>query len=69
MATDQAGRAIKVGKQPSNLAVTRDGKTVYVVDSNPFGASGSVIPIRVVSNRPGKPVKVGRLPFGIAIDP
>ena len=63
------GRAIKVGKQPTNLAITRDGKTVYVVDSNPFGASGSVIPIRVVSNRPGKPVKVGRFPFGIAIDP
>jgi DNA-binding beta-propeller fold protein YncE len=55
--------------QPSNLAITRDGRTVYVVDSNPFGASGSVIPIRVVGNSPGKPVKVGRFPFGIAIDP
>jgi DNA-binding beta-propeller fold protein YncE len=62
------------------LAVSPDGTTVYVVDSNLFGgldqgvpctrspcAPGRVIPIRVAANSAGTPIKVGRFPVAIAI--
>lgn len=63
------GKAIRAGTAPAELAITPDSKTVYVVDSNPLGASGSVIPIRVATNTVGKPITVGRFPFDIAIAP
>ena len=69
VATGTAGQAIKVAKSPSYLAITPDGTTVYVVDSNPFGAYGSVTPIRIATGTAGKPITVGRFPLGIAITP
>ena len=57
------------GASATAIAITPDGTTVYVVDSNPFGAYGSVTPIRVATGTPDKPIKVGRFPLGIAIAP
>jgi len=76
----RAEPAIAAGKVPTRLAVSPDGKTVYVLDSNPFGGlspgvlfrrspfgRGRVIPIRVATNTPEGPIKVGRFPIAIAI--
>ena len=52
-ATDTAEKPIKVGCRPLAIAVTPDGKTVYVATQ-----SGAVTPIATATDRPGKPVKV-----------
>jgi|GEM_PF-1014489 len=80
LADGWAEPAIAAGKIPTRLAVSPDGTTVYVLDSNIFGglgpglrsgrppfAPGQVIPIHVATNSPGRPIKVGRLPVAIAI--
>ena len=72
--------AMAAGKIPTDLAVSPDGTTVYVLDSNIFGGLGpgmlsgkspfglgQVIPIHVPTNSTGKPIKVGRLPIAIAV--
>jgi YVTN family beta-propeller protein len=37
------------------MAITPDGKTVYVVNEN----SGTVTPVRTATNTPGKAIRVG----------
>jgi DNA-binding beta-propeller fold protein YncE len=78
LADGRAESAIPDGKIATRLAVSPDGTTVYLLDSNIFGglpctrppcASGRVIPIRVATNSAGKPIKVGRWPIAIAIAP
>ena len=82
LADGRAGPAIAAGKIPARLAISPDGATVYALDSNIFGGLGpgmppgrpsfgigQVIPIRVATNSPGRPIKVGRLPVAIAIAP
>jgi YVTN family beta-propeller protein len=64
LATNKAGKPIKVsGKpkammffgQPMAIAITPDGTTAYVAN----GATGTVTPIDLATNTPGKPVKIG----------
>ena len=64
-ATGTAGRPIKVGFRPWAIAITPDGKTAYVVNSE----TSTVTPISTATNRPGKPIKVGITPVAIAIAP
>ena len=55
-ATNTPGKPIKVGGQPySAIAITPDGKTVYVANTG----TNTVTPISTATNTPGKPIKVG----------
>ena len=65
IATGKAGPAITVGTDPEKIAITPDGRTVYVTD---FG-SGTVTPISTATNKAGPAITVGKGPFGIAITP
>ncbi|MGO9162478.1 MAG: YncE family protein [Streptosporangiaceae bacterium] len=64
-ATNTPGKPIKVGRFPLEIAITPDGRTVYVL--NHF--SDTVTPIATATNTPGKPIKVGKAPYMIAITP
>ncbi len=65
LVTGLAGCGARVAVSPESAALATRPATVYVTD---FG-SGTVTPILVSGDKRGKPVKVGRFPFGIAIDP
>ncbi len=60
----EVGDPIAVGSQPHGIAVTPDGKTVYVTHSG-----GTVTPIDVASNTAGDPIVVGSTPFRVAVAP
>ena len=51
------------------LAITPNGKTVYVVSVPENGAPGMVTPISVATNTAGKGVQVGGTPAGIVVTP
>jgi YVTN family beta-propeller protein len=51
--------------QPDGIAVTPDGRTVYVANIG----SGTVTPIDAATNTPGEPVEVGVRPRAIVITP
>jgi YVTN family beta-propeller protein len=70
-ATDTAGQAIKVGAQPSAIAITPDGRTAYVVNTSDQAGlkDGTVTPITTATDQPGKPITVGIEPDAIAITP
>ena len=55
---------IRVGQGSGAMAITPNGKTIYVAD---YG--GMVTPIATATNTPGKPIKVGKVPVAIAITP
>jgi YVTN family beta-propeller protein len=57
--TNRTGPAIKVGTLTDMMALTPDGKTLYVVDQR----SGTVVPISTATN------KAGQAPDSIAISP
>ena len=64
-ATGKAGKAIKVGSYPFNIAITPNGKTAYAVND----VSGTVTPIRTATNTALKAVRAGKGPYAIAITP
>jgi len=64
-ATNIAGPPIPVGKEPSAIAITPDGKTAYVANYE----SGTVTPIATATNTAGPPITTGYLPRAIAITP
>ena len=64
-ATNLAGSAITVGKDPVLVAVRPDGKTAYVTNLG----SGTVSPIDTSTNVAGSAITVGSLPIGVAITP
>ncbi len=66
-ATNKAGKAIKVGSGPVDIAITPDGKTAYAVNNN--FSSGTVIRIRTATSTALKAIKVGSGPYAIAITP
>jgi DNA-binding beta-propeller fold protein YncE len=59
LAAGQAGPPVAAGKVPARLAVSPDGKTVYVLDSNIFGGMGPGIPFRMLFR-----MLLRRPPFG-----
>jgi YVTN family beta-propeller protein len=76
LTTDRAGKPIKVGGKPPAtasygnpmaIAIAPDGKTAYVAN----GASSTVTPINLATDRPGKPIRIsGKLGAdAIAITP
>ncbi|HXL20697.1 MAG TPA: hypothetical protein VN961_24520, partial [Streptosporangiaceae bacterium] len=50
------GPPITVGHIPTALAVTRDGRTLYVADNN----DQNVLPVDIATRAPGRPIRVGR---------
>ncbi len=72
LSTDKAGKSIKISGKPLGnkfvglpfaIAISPDGKTAYVTN----GASGTVTPIDVATNMPGKPIKISGKPGSDAI--
>src|SRR5450631_3204224 len=61
-ATNTAGPPITVGNQPFDIAITSNGKTVYVT-----GGTNSVTPILTATNTAGPAITVGIGPTAIAI--
>jgi YVTN family beta-propeller protein len=53
--TNQPGKPISVGRLPVGLAITPDGKTIYVPDSG----ANTVTPIATATNAAGHPVAIG----------
>jgi YVTN family beta-propeller protein len=56
---------IKAGNEPVAIAITPDGKIAYVANL----ASGTLTPVNVATNIPGKPIKAGDQPEVMAITP
>jgi YVTN family beta-propeller protein len=54
---------IPVGKRPWNMAITPDGKKLYVAN----GRSNSVTVIDTEQLVPSGEVKVGEMPWGVVI--
>jgi YVTN family beta-propeller protein len=65
LATRTASSAIKVGADPTAIALAPDGRTAYVVDSG----SGTVTPINTTTRTAGRAIRVGTDPTAIAITP
>src|SRR5580698_3339310 len=65
-ATNVAGKPIKVGSDPDPIAVTPNGKTVYVANQQ---NSGTITPVSTATSTAGKPIPVGSDPVAIAITP
>jgi DNA-binding beta-propeller fold protein YncE len=61
VATNTAGAPIPVPHQPFTLAVTPDGKWLYVT-----GGANLLTPIRTSANHPRTPIAVGDEPNAIA---
>jgi YVTN family beta-propeller protein len=72
-ATNTAGKAIAVGKDPVAIAITPNGKTAYVANAGSGnGPSDTVTPIRTATDKAGKAITVGgygAFPGAIAITP
>ena len=64
-ATDTAGPPIAVGTSPIAVAITPDGTTAYVANSD----SGNVTPVATASNTARSAITLGGSPSGIAITP
>ena len=60
-----AGSPIFTGHFAWAIAITPNGKTVYVVDNH----TGTVTPIRTATNTAGPPIATGYAPYAVAITP
>ena len=74
LSTGTVGRSIPVGtkESASNLAVSPDGRTVYVLSFVTTGlvtGAGSVTPIDVKTRTAGPPIPVGWQPAAIVVTP
>ncbi len=58
-ATNRPGPFIPPGHYPIALAMSGDGKTLYVADY----PSGTVSPVSTTTNRAGRPIPVARHPY------
>jgi len=63
VATNKVVSEIPVGKRPWNMALTPDGKKLYVAN----GRSNSVSVIDTQGLKVIKEIPVGELPWGVAI--
>jgi YVTN family beta-propeller protein len=65
LVTRKAGRPIRVGADPTAIAVTPDGAAAYVVNSG----SGTITPISTATGKAWPAIPVGSNPQDIAITP
>ena len=54
-----------MGNVPGSIAITPDGKIVYVANFD----SGTVTPITIATNKAGPAIRTGKTPYAIAITP
>jgi DNA-binding beta-propeller fold protein YncE len=77
-ATNTAGKPINIGgigrfTAETAIAITPVGKTAYIATAAYIARScagcsvGTVIPVATATNTAGRPIKIGRVPKGIAI--
>jgi DNA-binding beta-propeller fold protein YncE len=64
IATGVPGTPVRAGDQPQALAMTPDGRTLYVADSG-----GTVTPVTVATGRPGGAIRAGHGPQALAVTP
>jgi DNA-binding beta-propeller fold protein YncE len=64
IATNRAGKLIRIGALAGPIAITPGGQTNYVIDG-----PDEVTPIRTATNTAGSPIPAGSLPGAIAITP
>ena len=64
-ATNQPGKPIKINGFPQRMAITPNGKTLYVT-TDKFNL---VFPINTASGHVGKAIKAGPVPFTVAVSP
>jgi YVTN family beta-propeller protein len=69
LVTGKRGKTIKVGSGPSDLAITPNGRTLYVSSVENFRKDGAVTPVNIATGKAGKAVRVGASPGNIAITP
>jgi YVTN family beta-propeller protein len=60
---NKAGKPIRVGREPEALAVTRNGKTVYVVNVG----SDTVTPVSTSTDKTGPAIQLHYYPLAIVI--
>jgi YVTN family beta-propeller protein len=65
VASNTPGTPIPVGREPTKIAITPDGKTAYVTDY----LDDSVTSINISTNTASDPITVGANPTGIEITP
>lgn len=66
-ATDRLGKPIILGPGYGDMALTPDGKTLYLLWRG--YPSSRVIPIATSTDRPGKPISLGMLAIAIVVPP
>jgi hyaluronoglucosaminidase len=64
-ATNKAGRAIPVGRNPAAIAITPNGRTACVANA----LSDTVTPIATATSKAGNAIPAGQDPTSIAITP
>ena len=68
-ATNTPGQPIRLSHGASDIAITPDGKTVYVDGGGGDGHPGYVTPISTATNTPGQPIRVSTGAGNMAITP
>jgi DNA-binding beta-propeller fold protein YncE len=71
-ATNTALRPIPVGESPgaqSDIAVSPDGATVYVLSGSPARSGGNLTPVSTATNTAQQPIMLPGIVMGMAIDP
>ncbi len=66
IATGTAGRPIRVGGMPCQIAITPDGRTAYVVNGN---RTGSLMPIDTATGAVGTAINAGEFSDLVTISP
>ena len=61
--TYQKGKPVRAGDDPGSMAVTPNGRTLYVADA----LIGRVTPINTATGTTGKPINTGANPFAVAV--
>jgi hypothetical protein len=70
--TNTPGKAIDIGTPPEgvSMAITPDGRTLYVIAGTPDESGAFLVPISTATDTPGKPIKIDMsIPFSITTSP
>jgi hypothetical protein len=70
--TNTPGKPIDIGTPPQqfSMAITPDGRTLYVVVGTPDDSGAFLLPISTATNTPGKPIKIDMsIPFSVTTSP